>query len=58
MTSLETLDTKNTINKHSFRLITHTTYSDTRFDHYKFLESGYGAEQILDRLDIEMKSQL
>jgi hypothetical protein len=51
MTFLETLHTKNAVNEHSFTSVTHMAYSDTQFDRYRFLKSGYGAELILDRTD-------
>jgi hypothetical protein len=44
MTSLETLYTKNAVNKYSFPLVTHTAYFDTRFGCYLFLKTGQGAE--------------
>jgi hypothetical protein len=50
MTSPEILYMKNTVNEHSFPLVTHTFYFDTRFGRYGLLKSGYGAELILDRL--------
>jgi hypothetical protein len=50
MTSLETLNTKVTFNKLRFTLVTHTVYSDARFDSYGILKSGRGAENFLDRL--------
>ncbi len=49
---------KNVVNEHSFLLVTHTTYFNTRFGRYDLLKSGYGAELILDRLHIKMKYQL
>jgi hypothetical protein len=58
MTSLETLYTKNAANEHSFLLVTHTACFDTWFGCYKLLKSGYDAEQILDRLNPEVKSQV
>jgi hypothetical protein len=51
MTSLETLNTKGTINELSFWLVTHMVYSDARYNSYGILESGRGAENFLDRLD-------
>jgi hypothetical protein len=44
MTSLETLDTKNTNNEHSFPLVTYMAYFDTEFGRYGFLRLGYSAE--------------
>jgi hypothetical protein len=58
MTSLETLDTKNTNNEHSFPLVTYMAYFDRQFGRCRILKSGYSAEQILDRLNNEMKTQL
>jgi hypothetical protein len=40
MISLETLNTKVTVNKLMFLLVTHTVYSDARFDRYEILKSG------------------
>jgi hypothetical protein len=54
MTSSETLYTKNVANKLSFPLVTHRTCFDTRFGCYGFLKSGYSADQILDRLGIQV----
>jgi hypothetical protein len=45
MTSLETLDMKNTDNGLSFPLVTHTAYFDTRFCRYGLLKSGYSTGQ-------------
>jgi hypothetical protein len=50
MTFLETLNTKVAINELRFLLVTHTGYSDARFDSYGILKSGRGAENFLDRL--------
>jgi hypothetical protein len=50
MTSVETLYKKEVINELSFLLVTHTTYFDTWLSRYGFLNLGYGAELILDRL--------
>jgi hypothetical protein len=58
MTSLKTLHMKITVNELNFPLVTHTAHSDTQFGRYGLLNSGYDADQILDRLDIEMKTQL
>jgi hypothetical protein len=58
MTSPKTLYTKNTINELSFSPVTHTSYFDTRFGRYGFLKSGYGADQILDRLIIQVIDQV
>jgi hypothetical protein len=46
------------INKLIFPLVTHMVYSDTRFGSYGLLKSGRGAEQILDRLDIQVNDQV
>jgi hypothetical protein len=51
MTSPETLNTKVSVNELSFPLITHTIYSDARFDRYGILMSGQGAENFLDKLN-------
>jgi hypothetical protein len=40
MTSLETLNTKVAVNELMFLLVTHTVYSDARFDRYEILKSG------------------
>jgi hypothetical protein len=50
MTFLETLNTKVSVNELSFPLVTHTIYSDARFDRYEILNSGQGAGNFLDRL--------
>jgi hypothetical protein len=50
MTSPESLNTKVSVNELSFLLVTHTVYSDARFDTYGILNSGQGAENFLDRL--------
>jgi hypothetical protein len=54
MTSPETLNKKFASNKLSFPLVTHTAYSDTQFDSFGLLKSGYGVDQILDKLDIQV----
>jgi hypothetical protein len=43
MTFPETLNTKVTVNRLSFPLVTYTVYSDARFDSYVILNSGRGA---------------
>jgi hypothetical protein len=43
MTSPETLNTKNAVNKLRFPSVTHTVNSDARFDSYGILNSGQGA---------------
>jgi hypothetical protein len=50
MTFPETLNTKVSVNKLSFPVVTGTVYSDARFDSYGILKSGRGAENFLDRL--------
>jgi hypothetical protein len=40
MISPETLHTKNTVNEHSFPLVSHMAYFDTQFGHYGLLKSG------------------
>jgi hypothetical protein len=56
MTFPDTLHIKNSLNEHTFPLVTHTAYSDARFDSYAFLKSGQGDKQILDRLDRRMNN--
>jgi hypothetical protein len=58
MTSPETLYTKNVINELSFLLVTHTTSFDLGFGRYGILKSGYGADQIVDRLGIQVFDQV
>jgi hypothetical protein len=58
MISHKTLNTKFSINELSFPLVTDTSYSDARFDSYRILKSGEGAEHFLDRLDILMNDQV
>jgi hypothetical protein len=58
MTSLETLHTKVVVNKLSFLLVTHMTYSDVRFDSYRILNTEQGAEDLLNRLDILTNDQV
>jgi hypothetical protein len=58
MTSLETLNTKISVNELSFLLVTHMVYSDARFDSYGILKSGQDAENFLDRLYIQMNDQV
>jgi hypothetical protein len=48
MTSPEILNTKVVIDELSSPLVTHTTYSDARFDSYRILKSGQGAKNFLD----------
>jgi hypothetical protein len=56
MTFLEILNTKVTVNEVSFSLVTHTAYSDARFDSYVILKSERGAENFLDRLQTGERS--
>jgi hypothetical protein len=58
MTFLETLNTKVPLNELSFPLVTHTVYSDARFDKYGILKSGWGAGNFLDRLGRPMNDQV
>jgi hypothetical protein len=50
MTFPETLNITVADNELSFPLVTHTAYSNARFDSYGILKSGQGAENFLDRL--------
>jgi hypothetical protein len=50
MTFSETLNTKVAVNEISFLLVTHTVYSDARFDSYKILKSRQCVGNFLDRL--------
>jgi hypothetical protein len=58
MTSPKTLNTKVVIDELRSLLVTHTTYSNARFDSYRILKSGQGVENFLDRLDIPMNDQV
>jgi hypothetical protein len=58
MTYPENSNTNVSVNELSFLLVTHTTYSDARFDSYGFLKSGQDAEDFLDRLDIPTNDQV
>jgi hypothetical protein len=58
MPSPETLNTKVVVNELIFLLVSHTTYSDARFDSYRILKSGQGVEDFLDRLGIPMNDQI
>jgi hypothetical protein len=51
MTTPETLNTKVSVNELRFPLVTHTVYSNARFESYWTLKSEQGAEDSLDRLD-------
>jgi hypothetical protein len=55
MTSPETLNPKIPVNELTFPVVTHTAHSDTRLGRYRLLKSSYDVDQILGRLDIEMK---
>jgi hypothetical protein len=58
MTLPETLYMKNVSNELIFPLVTHTTCFDTQFGRYVFFKSGYSADQIPDRLDVQMIDQV
>jgi hypothetical protein len=58
MTTPETLNTEIAINELSFQVVTHTAYSATRFDSYRILKLGQGAEYFLDRLVTQMNDQV
>jgi hypothetical protein len=58
MTSLDTLHTKSAVNELSFLLATHMSYFNTGFGRYGLLKSGYGTDQILDRLDRQVIDQV
>jgi hypothetical protein len=58
MTSPETLYTKNVANELIFLLVTHMTCFNIRFGRYRFLNSDFSAEQILDRLGIQVLCQV
>jgi hypothetical protein len=58
MATPETLYTKNVFNKLIFLLVTHMTCFDIRFGRYGFLNSGFRAGQILDRLGIQVLGQI
>jgi hypothetical protein len=58
MTFLETLNTEFAVNELIFPLVTQTAYSAARFDSYRILKSGQGAEYFPDRLDIPMNDQV
>jgi hypothetical protein len=49
---------ENAINELRFLLVTHTAYFDTRFGRYGPLKLGYGADQVLDRLDMQVMHQV
>jgi hypothetical protein len=58
MTSTEILNNKVGINELRFPLVSHTVYSDARFDSYVILKSEPGAEDFLDWLDKPMNYQV
>jgi hypothetical protein len=58
MTSPQTLNMKNVINELSFLLVTNMVNSNARFDSYRILKLGQGAEQILGRLDRWMNNEV
>jgi hypothetical protein len=53
-TSPQPLYTKNVFNKLDFLLVTHMTCFDIRFGRYEFLKSGFSADQVLDKLGIQV----
>jgi hypothetical protein len=55
---LPKLNTKIAANELCFLLVTHTVYSDARFDSYRILKSGQGVENFPGRLDIHMNDQV
>jgi hypothetical protein len=57
MTSPKTLYTKDVVNKLSFLLVTHMTCFNKQVGCYAFLKSGFNADQVLDRLDIQVLGQ-
>jgi hypothetical protein len=58
MTSPESSYTKNVVNEISFLLVTHMSCFDIWFGRYRIFKSGFSSEQILDRLNKEVKSQV
>jgi hypothetical protein len=58
MTLPETLYIKDVTNKPSFLLVTHMTSFDIQINRYEFLNSDFVAEQILDRLTIQVFDQI
>jgi hypothetical protein len=54
----ENLNIKVATNELSFPLVTHTAYSDARFDSCGILKSGRGAENFLDRLGRPVNDQV
>jgi hypothetical protein len=58
MTFPEALNTKVVVNELRFPLVPHTASSDARFDSYRILTSGRGAENFLNRLDRPVNDQV
>jgi hypothetical protein len=58
MTSPETLNTKVSVNKLSFLLVTHTVLFDERFDSYGLLKTAHGAEWFWSERACEWISQV
>jgi hypothetical protein len=58
MTFPKTLNTKVAVNELIYPLVTHTAYSDVRFDSYGILKSGRVAENFLDRLGRPANNQV
>jgi hypothetical protein len=58
MTSPETLNTKVSINKLSFPLVTYMVYFDARFNSYGILMLEQGDEHFLDSLDTQANDQV
>jgi hypothetical protein len=58
MTFAKTLNTKVAAHELSFPLVTHTAYSDARFDSYGILKSGRGTENFLHRLSRPANDQV
>jgi hypothetical protein len=58
MTFAETLYTKDVANEPIFLPVTHMTSFDIQIGRYEFLNSGFYAEQILDRLAIQVLDQI
>jgi hypothetical protein len=52
------LNTKTSANELRFLLVTHTVYSEARFDRYEILKSGQCAGNFLDRLDKPANDQV
>jgi hypothetical protein len=58
MTSPETLYMKNAVNELHLSPVTHMADFDKRLGRYGFFKSGYSADQILDRLDLQVIDQV